>query len=125
MTSNGEACHGANHTAWRFWAFRAAAFYEHAAAAHAHRIPGREFRNAAIVAERVGEQQLARSFRQLVSLADRLKLRDALAAAELVLLHLLRDEPGDHSLVDAVGSHLVGHLLVSRFHAYLFPRLGR
>ena len=64
------------------------------------------------MAERVGEQQLADMLVDLSPLPQRLDLRDALAAAELVFLHLLRDEPGDRLLAYAVGPHLPGHLLV-------------
>lgn len=64
------------------------------------------------MAERVGEQQLADMLVDLSPLPQRLDLRDALAAAELVFLHLLRDEPGDHLLAYVVGPHLPGHLLV-------------
>ena len=40
-------------------AFRAAALDEHAAVAHAQRVAGRELRRAAVMAKRVGEQQLS------------------------------------------------------------------
>ena len=50
------------------------------------------------MAERVGEQKLADMLGDLPPLPQRLDLRDALAAAELVFLHLLRDEPGDRLL---------------------------
>ena len=79
---------------------------------YAQRAAGRELRRAAVVAERVGEQKLADMLGGLPPLPQRLDLRDALAAAELVLLHLLRDEPGDRLLAYAVGPHLPGHLLV-------------
>lgn len=93
-------------------AFRAATLDEHAAVAHAQRVAGRELRRAAVMAERVGEQQLADMLGDLSPLPQRLDLRDALVAAELVFLHLLGDEPRDRLLAYAVGSHLPGHLLV-------------
>lgn len=93
-------------------AFCAATLDEHAVVAHAQRVAGRELRRAAVMAERVGEQQLADVFGDLPPLPQRLDLRDALAAAELVFLHLFRDEPGDCLLAYAVGPHLPGHLLV-------------
>ena len=62
--------------------------------------------------KRVDEQQLADMLGDLPPLPQRLDLRDALAAAELVFLHLLGDEPCDHLLAYAVGPHLLGHLLV-------------
>lgn len=80
--------------------------------ADAQRVAGRELCRAAVMAERVGEQKLADMLGGLSPLPQRLDLRDALAAAELVFLHLLRDEPGDHLLAYAVGPHLPGHLLV-------------
>lgn len=70
-------------------AFCAAALDEHAAVAHAQRVAGRELRRAAVMAERVGEQQLADMLGGLLPLPQRLDLRDALAAAELVFRHLL------------------------------------
>lgn len=99
--------------------FCAAAFGEYAAETHAQRVAGRELSRAAVAAERVGEQQLADVFGGLSPLSQRLDLCDALAAAELVFLHLLGDEPGDHCLADAIGSHLPGHLLV-----FLVPLLA-
>lgn len=70
-------------------AFCAAALDEHAAVAHAQRVAGRELRRAAVMAERVGEQQLADMLGGLLPPPQRLDFRDALAAAELVFLHLL------------------------------------
>ena len=64
-------------------AFRAAALNEYAAVTHAQRVAGRELRRAAVMAERVGEQQLADMLGGLPPLPQRLDLRDALAAAEL------------------------------------------
>ena len=93
-------------------AFRAAALDGHAAVALARRVAGRELRRAAVMAERVGEQQLADMLGGLLPLPQRLDLRDALAAAELVFRHFFGDEPGDRLLAYAVGSHLPGHLLV-------------
>ena len=93
-------------------AFCAAALDERAAVAHAQRVARCELRRAAVMAERVGEQQLADVLGNLLPLPQRLNLRDALVAAELVFLHLLGDEPGDHLLAYAVDPHLPGHLLV-------------
>ena len=76
-------------------AFRAATLNEHAPVTHAQRVAGRELRRAAVMAERVGEQQLADMLGDLPPLPQRLDLGDALAAAELVFLHLLGDEPGE------------------------------
>lgn len=45
---------------------------------HAQRVAGRELRRAAIMAERVGEQQLADMLGDLPPLPQRLDLRDAL-----------------------------------------------
>lgn len=97
-------------------AFCAAALDEHAAVAHAQRVAGRELCRAAVMAERVGEQQLADMLGGLLPLLQRLDLRDALAAAELVFRHLFGDEPDDRLLAYAVGSHLLGHLLVFWLH---------
>ena len=80
--------------------------------ADAQRVAGRELRRAAVMAGRVGEQQFADMLGDLPPLPQRLDLRDALAVAELVFLHLFRDEPGDHLLAYAVGPHSPGNLLV-------------
>ena len=93
-------------------AFRAAALNEHAPVTHAQRVAGRELRCAAVMAERVGEQQLADMLGGLLPLPQRLDFRDALAAAELVFRHLFGDEPDDRLLAYAVGPHMPGHLLV-------------
>ena len=62
-------------------AFRAAALNEYAAVTHVQRVAGRELRRAAVMAERVGEQQLADMLGDLPPLPQRLDLRDALASA--------------------------------------------
>lgn len=80
-------------------AFRAPTLDEHAVVAHAQRVAGRELRRAAVTAERAGEQRLADMLGDLLSLPQRLDLGDALAAAELVFLHLFGDEPCVHLLV--------------------------
>ena len=59
-------------------AFRAATLDEHAAVAHAQRVAGRELRRAAVMAERVGEQQLADMLGDLSPLPQRLDLRTPL-----------------------------------------------
>lgn len=80
-------------------AFRAPTLDEHAPVTHAQRVAGRELRRAAVMAERAGEQRLADMLGDLLSLPQRLDLGDALAAAELVFLHLFGDEPCVHLLV--------------------------
>ena len=52
-------------------AFRAAALNEYAAVTHAQRVAGRELRRAAVMAERVGEQQLADMLGGLLPLPQR------------------------------------------------------
>ena len=100
-------------------AFCAAALDEHAAVAHAQRVAGRELRRAAVMAERVGEQQLADMLGSLPPLPQRLDLRDALAAAEPVFFHLLRDEPGDCLLSYAVA------LICRAISSYFDPIIDR
>ena len=60
-------------------AFRAATLNEHAPVTHVQRVAGRELRRAAVMAERVGEQQLADVLGDLPPLPQRLDLRDTLA----------------------------------------------
>lgn len=59
-------------------AFRAPALDEHAVVAHAQRVAGRELRRAAVVAERVGEQQLADALLDLPPFPQRLDPRDGI-----------------------------------------------
>ena len=87
--------------------------------AHAQRVAGRELRRAAVMAERVGEQQLADMLGDLPPLPQRPISVTPFAAAELVFLHLIGDEPCDHLLAYAVGPHLPGHLLVFVGHSGL------
>ena len=90
----------------------APALDENEAVAHAQRVAACERRRAAVVAEGAAQQQLPYALGHALPYADRLDVGRAAPAAELVLSPLLGDEPLDHLLVDAVGAHLVRHLLV-------------
>lgn len=87
---------------------------------HAQRVAGRELLRAAVMAERAGEQRLADMLGDLPPLPQRLDLGDALAAAELVFLYLVR---ADHSSLALLTSQTEATTLLGRLRVVGVPML--